>query len=641
MRSNYPGPAYLAAACLAAIFPSTITAAANMAMSAVTVNSSGQLTFTMSPCVSPLSPASGVTGISISDATNTYAQTVASATTSGCTVTVTTQANASLTYPITADDATTSIAVTLASTSNLTDGAGNTVAASGNSGVHPSTNGSTWMPALGTAIAGKIQLDGNPSLNSQGGVKTALWGSANGCARFNANVTGINILAFNYNNAWVLLQDGAQLGSVQVTSSGTNWSVYALGSGLSGSHLYEICEVGPSPAPGLGALQLVGGTGFGAQPAAKPWVLFFGASEMNPSWFTPGTGSYAAYDTRNHVSWLTMRPFGYAVQYLGQAGWTVTSNTAGATQYVSNLRDCAKGQTMCTSATFAFGSTPPSFIVVDEGGNDTLVSTTIGSGYATAGTFGGDAVTMLQNLAARFSPAKLLVIDQYCAAGIPTCPNNAQVPYKIAWHGATAYYNSLSPAVPAISVNTFNQGCVNFSTDFQPVGYHLNPQGQADWANCLLPAVNALINGVSYSTSGALSGTNNHASNAISVTLAAGATFSTGNSCSQVLAGSTCQSITLSDGGAGGTFSVAGGVSGPSPLKVTPTNATTNFQFTYTPTTTNTVKITFSNGQGGWIDPPPLYFVPASDKQANGILLGRAGQSDKKRAAGPTPGGDE
>lgn len=657
-----------------ALCASSAFGAANMALSALVVNAQGQLVGTLSPCTSPLSPGSGVTGITITDATNSWVTTVNATSTLNCTVTITTDAQQSSNFPISADDLASSISITIAAASNLTDAGSNTIQGGGTS-LTATTNNSVWYPLNGTAIGTKVRLDGNPTTYPHPStVKTAIWGSALGCVRFNATATQIQIKVFDgvTPNAWALMQDPtsaadntygtiANSGGVNNTST---WSTYSW-SGMSGAHLYQICAVNSTNYPDFAMLNVTGT--FGSQPASKPNVLFFGASEMNPSWFTPGTGTYSAYDARNWFGWLLCRALGCTPQYLGQAGWPISDNTgctstnckqvlatatannstyviltpgstvwtscgaannlagttftangvcggsgvAGNTYPTANLRDCASGASICKTATggpYAYGTGAWAAGVIDTGGNDTLDTTAIGA-VGSAGTMTGDAVTMLTNLVTRFSLSKILLIDQYCALGIATCPNNAQVPYTSAWHTAATYYAGHSPAATPYNLYEFNSGWIVQSTaDFQGSPfYHLNPTGQSHWASAMLKTLGPiLLGGTSYTITPGAPGT-------YTLSLTNGATFGgNGNSCTTAYASSSCEAITLSDGGAAGTFTVTGGGggSGTAPYTFTPTAGTTSFTFTWTPPTTSyytpvTISTTGAGITPGWFDATP------------------------------------
>ena len=67
------------------------------------------------------------------------------------------------------------------------------------------------------------------------------------------------------------------------------------------------------------------------------------------------------------------------------------------------------------------------------------------------------------------------------------------------------------------------------------------------------------------------------------------------------------QTITISDGGQGGTITPSVGSSGASSVTVTPTNGSSSFTFIYSAATTGNLIIGFSNGQG-WLNPQPIIY---------------------------------
>lgn len=71
------------------------------------------------------------------------------------------------------------------------------------------------------------------------------------------------------------------------------------------------------------------------------------------------------------------------------------------------------------------------------------------------------------------------------------------------------------------------------------------------------------------------------------------------------------QTITISDGGAGGTITPSVGAPGTSSVVVTPTVGTNSFTFTYAGSTAGAKTIAFSNAQG-WYDPQPLGYYSAT-----------------------------
>ncbi|MDB5265693.1 MAG: baaA1 [Parcubacteria group bacterium] len=117
-------------------------------------------------------------------------------------------------------------------------------------------------------------------------------------------------------------------------------------------------------------------------------------------------------------------------------------------------------------------------------------------------------------------------------------------------------------------------------------GLHPNPAGYVVMTKYLTPF--AVTN--PYSVSGPSSGANGTASANFTVTLNNGAAFDANDT------------VVLSDGASGGTFTPSVGSLGTSIATVTPALNATSFTFTYTPATSGTKTLTFTNGQG-WVNP--------------------------------------
>ena len=458
--------------------------AANLTISNVVANADGTTTLTFSPCVSPLSPSSGVTDIiiSISQAANNLI--TESTSVSGCTITITTQANAAQTVPVVKENAL-YVYASITTGSNLMDASGNTVSATGNSYVQASTNNSTWLSIMGTTFLANGRADASPVstpiFGSSGGIAGAYWMGPGGCARFNGTGSGgINVLNFDHYTGIGLFVDGSQSGSTTFQGSDNAYSAIPY-TGLSGSHLYEVCELGPQAVAGypiMAAIQLTGSLTFGAQPATKPYFIVLAASEGECFGFGPTT----AYPTTDQTScswWILARLFGYAEVNAGVAGWPVTANTgattancgscevvvatamsastpyvilsAGTTNFTSygassnspgtlftatgagtgtgtvaqtfllrNLTQCASGVIAgCDAAIWPIGSQRPEFVLLGPGGNDLIDATVPGLDYTTGGTFQADAVTMISNAVSRWNPVNgVIVVDLYYSPGL-------------------------------------------------------------------------------------------------------------------------------------------------------------------------------------------------------------------------------
>jgi hypothetical protein len=480
------------AAVLALLLPLASFGAANMVATGRTINASGQWVITFSPCSSPLSPGSGITGITLTNSVDASATTVEAATTSGCTLTVTTYLADAIKHMIAIDDtqsALSNITFTI-SGGNLTDAGANTVSASGNTGLAPTANNSAFYAAGGTLIQSFWRMQASPALGRQNGMADAEWVSPDGCAEANITWTGstgaVNINAINYGEVWVLLEDGVQVGST-FTGANPTYSTNTPSATLSGTHEYEICNIRTTNSSQnstynwLNAVSITNGT-FNTLPAKKKWFYTFGASESFCSGIT---------DTRTCAWWLMARTLGYADQHFGIAGWPITINTFGTIHYASNnLRDCS-AKSLCAAANLTF-TDKPAYVIAIPGGNDAIVATLVGPDYTTAGYVSGDAVTMLGNLITNVAPVgnKMFVFDEAYLPGIggTPCPASAlQQPYETAFIGAGNAYAALNPSFPISPRSTFAATCGFGVGDFQGDQLHLNATGQQAWANVMLP----------------------------------------------------------------------------------------------------------------------------------------------------------
>ena len=86
------------------------------------------------------------------------------------------------------------------------------------------------------------------------------------------------------------------------------------------------------------------------------------------------------------------------------------------------------------------------------------------------------------------------------------------------------------------------------------------------------------------------------------------------------------QTITISDGGQGGTLTPSVGAPGVSSVTVTPLAASTSFTFTYTAVRNGSFTLAFSNGNGvGFTDPASLPFTATETYTASGPSAGTTG----------------
>ena len=123
-------------------------------------------------------------------------------------------------------------------------------------------------------------------------------------------------------------------------------------------------------------------------------------------------------------------------------------------------------------------------------------------------------------------------------------------------------------------------------------------------ANRQEPILDGYLNGSSFVVTGPTSGTTGVASGNFNVSLRNGATWHG-------------EQITLSDSGAGGTFSY-GASTGVSTLTVSVATAGTTWQFTYTPSSVGPKAISFSSLPDCWHAPATMPYTASSGMQQGG-----------------------
>jgi len=122
-------------------------------------------------------------------------------------------------------------------------------------------------------------------------------------------------------------------------------------------------------------------------------------------------------------------------------------------------------------------------------------------------------------------------------------------------------------------------------------------------ANWKMPITAGYLNGSSFTVSGPSSGNVGQASSNFTVNLAGGSSFPSpsGNA-------TATMAITVSDGGAGGTFTPSLGSPFTGSGTITPTSGS-SFTFTYTPASGGNVTLTFGDQQTCWTDPSPKNYM--------------------------------
>jgi len=549
--------------------------AASITIVSATLNADGTtITMPMSGVTGSLSPSSGITGFTVSATQNEIRNpTIESVTASGTTITL------MMTTPITMSDVATIALATVGGGSNLTDTGSNTPA--GQTTVSINSSATTWYSAGAGTLFNASRIDGGISGNNTG-QQAAIWQSGDGKYRFVATASQINICVFEDGTHWLLYQDGSLIKDWgQLTQGLIQTSTMTAVTGLTGTHTYEIIEVNSYQAA-LGDLliysvQVVGS--IGAQPPAHPLIAEVGDSLVALQGNQDGTTGHL---------WLSSYQFGYTDIRVGASGAPVYQRLeTNVLNYWTNL-----GQS-------------PFLGIMRGGGNDIADDVTIPQFSAAWQVYITSAMGLAQ------PPTKLISLG-IIASTIGTLAQNIQ-------------YNTVISTVSAANgvcyVDTW--WWLGPLQDRQADNLHLNAAGESVFANNLIPITAGYVNGASYTVTGPSSGTKGSPSGVFTATLAGGATW-TGNA-------SSTETITLSDNGLGGTFTVAGGTTvGTDPITVTPTAGNSSFTFTYTPGTRDGTKtITATSGQQCWTDPiSSQYFSPgitsiltgASKFSGSGIL---------------------
>lgn len=552
-------------------------ASASLTLTAPTVSSDGiTITDTIGGCSTPLSPASGITGFTVTvvqDASPNF-PTISSATRSGCVVTIT------LSEPLMVpSDASSFLTLATSPTSNLTDASGNTPSASGNTNVSINTSASTWYAIGGAAFQAAARTQGGATLNDTYH-QDAHFQTADGFVDFNACATDLDFFTFDFKNHYVVTQDGVDIRDYGVSGSGTTFSIRGLISGLGGGcHEYRLIQINSDDvAVGFSLAYRVRVVGtFGSRPAARTVIGECGDSLVSLA------GSQKPADSRTGHMWLSTYPLGGVSQHPGAAGAQVSGGGGLATTCPANLVN--------------FGSTP----IVDYlrgGNNDALAAVSLP-------TFRAAADSYIAGVKANaLPPTNIVVIGLIqIAAYYPLSTVNT---YNAQWQAAAAAAN-----VTFVDPSLWIDGAANRQSD----NIHLNSTGEQVFANRLIPISAGFLLGSSYTVSGPSTGLTGVPSTSFTLTLRGSATFvADSDSVAR-------QTITLNDGGAGGTFTTSVGPTGTGPLAVTASSGT-SWTFTYTPASVGTKTISFAASQAGWTNPANLSYT-ANANTSGGASIGQ------------------
>jgi len=440
------------------------------------------------------------------------------------------------------------------------------------------TNSSEWMACGSSAMTSHFRYNGGPIIGdpyATGYPNACWWNSALGNLEGHATGSEVQIVGFEYNNAFSLYQDGVSVGSRVKFGGSTVFSVASLGSGFSGTHLYTIM-----PSSGnvqfqvviIAAVRFVGGVPTGTAPTGKPLIIGYGDSII---------GSGSGPDDSTTTDWgLASAASGYAAQIFTLSGQNVSPT----------LRDDTYG-------VIPFSNTSPDLVVLEGGENDVVASIPIGTS-TTANTFQGDMVTMIRNVQTSAHPPTHLLVRGILPNAYTN--NGSRTTYTAAQAAAVAYVNSTySTNVCYYDTTGWISGSPNGHSGTDDTADALHPYGATSLsapgygkiANREIPIFEGKIDGSSFDISGPSSGTNATTSTNFTVALRHGATWHGEN-------------VTLNDGGAGGTFTPSIGSPGTGPLAVTtPNNGSSSWTFTYTPSSTGAKTITYSGLANCWTAP--------------------------------------
>lgn len=266
--------------------------------------------------------------------------------------------------------------------------------------------------------------------------------------RFTGNPTAISIWAMQNGCKYAVLQDGTSVGTLTLTT-GSAYGLQTIVTGLSGTHEYEIINVGTSPAV-LGQIQqvvLAGGDITGSDPDPRPAIVGYGDSKV------AGNGGGSGGDSSQ--SWLSMlcRSKNYEAWNRGVSGQRVLEHATTAVGAGNRWHDCVP---------FNTPEGAPRYIIVQVGHNDASNSSDITA-------FEASFTQMLLGLQTACPDAEILVTSIF-----PTTAFNSMVRgnYNTAIEAAVTAVNDAQ--VQYIDTDDWIEPATD-TTD----GTHPNPTGSA------------------------------------------------------------------------------------------------------------------------------------------------------------------
>jgi len=417
-----------------------------------------------------------------------------------------------------------------------------------------------------------IARDGYAVQQTTNGNTDTQWAYSNASIRFNGTLSSLSILYNGFGGGSsgssgnvILYQDGVQIGNTLTQTGVGNWYLQSLATGLSGTHVYQIFGTAFQSNYFSGLLLGPGDTINSGPPTALNTESFYGDS------ITAGYGllnGSTAFNSRQIDSYALTQADGTFAGNVGVSGSKVSTYGRDNTSTVTTI-------------------TPePSRVWIRYGTNDAEQTVPIGA-VGSPGTFTGDFYTMLVNMRS--------------GLGSSTIPIIVEQIFPTTLYSISAYNTAIVTAVNTYITNTgdthvlqvptgnwFNPTCCTYTID----GRHPNAAGYALIANNEIP----LGASTGYTETGPTSGTHGTASTNFTVTIASGAAFA------------GYQTVTISDGGNGGTFTPSVGSPATSSVTVTTTSGATSFTFTYNAASAGAKTLTFTNGQS-WTNITPKTYT--------------------------------
>lgn len=548
----------------------------------------------MSNCSSPLSPSTGVTGLSVFDTQDGHTRTpvLLSVTTSGCTLT---------TVLGEAENAEDTVVFSLSAGSNLTDSMSNTPLGQTTVGI---TNNSEWHAVGGGFWGVNAKLQGGISVLASytGGFypQTMQCNSADCYFEFFANASAIDAGTFDFSGHYILQQGTVDSHDWGVASASTTWSQRGLVTGLSGIHIYRVVQVNsigvPFQAQLIRNIRITGSVPGLSLPSRT--IL----AEQGDSVVVPG-GADATTDDRYGHMWNSTEAMGAGVaveQHSGISGEQVCGGLETQANRFSSLGGTALvGYMRGGSNDVAAGKTPAQLRTCWD--------------------------TWLANVQALMTPPTHII-----AMGIETCCSSGNVDYTL--DNAQIALSCAASQSPSDCTYVNPTLWVGFNQKRQSDGIHLNfpagvstcvsqVTGEDVFCNRYKPVSAAKVLGSSFTLTGPVSGKVGAASDAFIVTLRAGAVFAVDSD------SVGRQTVNCNDGGQSGTFTPSVGSPGTGTVAITQTSGP-DFSFTYTPNSTGNKVITCTPTQQGWAAPGALTYSSTSGSIVGpGVSLGSTIQS--------------